>query len=536
MAFCLNWATEALQWAKYAAAVSLIQSDGGYFLPWLAYTGISTAYAALAGLLISRLSPMAAGSGIPAMRSWINGVDVPRCVAPSTLAVKAVGVALAIAAGLVAGKEGPYIQCGGIISYLVGCSADACIRRWAVRRFRHEKTKPGKPAPVRGPRRWLRGWLRAALRALAVVEPREASDYASVGTSGGVAVAFNAPVAGMAYAAEEGNTVYSVAMLWKAVFAAGAAIWMMQLLGVAAQGQSLLVDSQITLLNNLSFRGPSEVSSIFWYHSWEVPLMALLGGAIGLLGALWTSACIAILKWRASWIPESRPGLRNLEVAVCAAVTATVWFTVCYASPCIPIPPSAAAVTAANGHHFTRDYFNGPGSLWPRLWCREPGTYASWAQLFAMPIEGAVRALMSVQPAAAVAGDGGGLAVVPSENFVFTYSTLGLFVACAFTGLLLTYGIAAPTGIFIPTMAIGAAVGRLAGHGVQAVLLAAGLQLQVSLPTWAAVGAAGLLAGNTRLLLSTVLIVTETTGSAPALVPIILATVVSKLVADALTK
>jgi hypothetical protein len=66
-----------------------------------------------------------------------------------------------------------------------------------------------------------------------------------------------------------------------------------------------------------------------------------------------------------------------------------VWFTVCYASPCIPIPPSAAAVTAANGHHFTRDYFNGPGSLWPRLWCREPGTYASWAQLFAMPIEGA---------------------------------------------------------------------------------------------------------------------------------------------------
>jgi hypothetical protein len=256
MAFCLNWATEALQWAKYAAAVSLIQSDGGaarqrsprgpapthgsarrgqpaaaggrvvpleppsravpasrqscptppprplrrsrplaggYFLPWLAYTGISTAYAGLAGkfpraagplgrqasslcppaslevlaqllvspaaekthdgicnthdacarahtythvctrllscththtcmpthapppaatagLLISRLSPMAAGSGIPAMRSWINGVDVPRCVAPSTLAVKAVGVALAIAAGLVAGKEGPYIQ------------------------------------------------------------------------------------------------------------------------------------------------------------------------------------------------------------------------------------------------------------------------------------------------------------------------------------------------------------------------------------------------------------------------------------------
>jgi len=53
------------------------------------------------------------------------------------------------------------------------------------------------------------------VRALAVVEPREASDYASVGTSAGVAVAFNGPVAGVAYAAEEGNTVYSVSMLWK---------------------------------------------------------------------------------------------------------------------------------------------------------------------------------------------------------------------------------------------------------------------------------------------------------------------------------
>ena len=51
-------------------------------------------------------------------------------------------------------------------------------------------------------------------------------------------------------------------------------------------------------------------------------------------------------------------------------------------------------------------------------------------------------------------------------------------------------------------MAIGAAVGRLAGRGVQAVLIRGGLGPTVSLPTWSAVGAAGLLAGNTRLLLS----------------------------------
>jgi H+/Cl- antiporter ClcA len=51
-------------------------------------------------------------------------------------------------------------------------------------------------------------------------------------------------------------------------------------------------------------------------------------------------------------------------------------------------------------------------------------------------------------------------------------------------------------------MAIGAAVGRLAGRGVQAALDSAGLGLKVSLPAWSAIGASGLLAGNTRLLLS----------------------------------
>lgn len=55
---------------------------------------------------------MAAGSGIPQMRTWIDGVDVPRCMSPLTLFVKGVGVMLAIASGMVAGKEGPYIQVG----------------------------------------------------------------------------------------------------------------------------------------------------------------------------------------------------------------------------------------------------------------------------------------------------------------------------------------------------------------------------------------------------------------------------------------
>jgi hypothetical protein len=163
-------------------------------------------------------------------------------------------------------------------------------------------------------------WQARLLRALAVVEPREASDFASVGTSAGVAVAFNAPVAGVAYAVEEGNTVYSVAMLWKvggrawgwgggfgggggfatkaglswrfdwgqvlmvgprasstparafpppppapqAVFSAVSAIWAMGLLSVAVKHGRRLWSAQVTLTNNLSFRNTDQISSIFW--------------------------------------------------------------------------------------------------------------------------------------------------------------------------------------------------------------------------------------------------------------------------------
>jgi len=55
----------------------------------------------------------------------------------------------------------------------------------------------------------------------------------------------------------------------------------------------------------------------------------------------------------------------------------------------------------------------------------------------------------------------------------------------------------------------------------------------VSLPAWAAVGASSLLAGNTRLLLTTALVVSETSGCTPVIVPLVIATTVAKLVADA---
>lgn len=77
------------------------------------------------------------------------------------------------------------------------------VRRWATRQLE----TVGRGVPPRPLPKWV--------PALAVVEPREASDHASVGTSAGVGTAFQAPIAGICYVAEEGTTIFSVPILWK---------------------------------------------------------------------------------------------------------------------------------------------------------------------------------------------------------------------------------------------------------------------------------------------------------------------------------
>ena len=52
------------------------------------------------------LQPVSAGSGIPQIKCFLNGVKVPRVVRIKTLVVKIIGVVAAVAGGLAVGKVG----------------------------------------------------------------------------------------------------------------------------------------------------------------------------------------------------------------------------------------------------------------------------------------------------------------------------------------------------------------------------------------------------------------------------------------------
>lgn len=50
------------------------------------------------------IEPIAAGSGIPQVKCYLNGVKIPRVVRIKTLIVKSVGVVCSVVGGLAGGK------------------------------------------------------------------------------------------------------------------------------------------------------------------------------------------------------------------------------------------------------------------------------------------------------------------------------------------------------------------------------------------------------------------------------------------------
>jgi chloride channel protein, CIC family len=82
--------------------------------------------AALAGWLVRRYSPHAAGSGIPHVEAVLRGELPP--IPFRLIPVKFFGGLLAIGAGLALGREGPTVQMGASISHLIGKMAG---RGWA---------------------------------------------------------------------------------------------------------------------------------------------------------------------------------------------------------------------------------------------------------------------------------------------------------------------------------------------------------------------------------------------------------------------
>lgn len=71
------------------------------FLAWVLFNSFLVSIAAV---LVIFISPVAAGSGIPQIKCFLNGVRIPNVVRLKTLIAKVIGVACSVGGGLAAGK------------------------------------------------------------------------------------------------------------------------------------------------------------------------------------------------------------------------------------------------------------------------------------------------------------------------------------------------------------------------------------------------------------------------------------------------
>lgn len=112
-----------------------------------------------------------------------------------------------------------------------------------------------------------------------------------------------------------------------------------------------------------------------------------------------------------------------------------------------------------------------------------------------------------------------------------------------------TFGIKVPSGLFVPSLAMGAIAGRLLGIKVEGLTYALQQNNDYSgfwncqigkdcvMPgLYAMVGAAAVLGGVTRMTVSLVVIMFELTGSLEFIVPTMVAVMFAKWVGDAIYK
>ncbi|NJL36556.1 MAG: CBS domain-containing protein [Leptolyngbyaceae cyanobacterium SM1_4_3] len=188
----------------------------------------------LTGLLIERLAPEAAGSGIPQVKAALANFPIPLNLRVAI--VKLVSVTLALGSGLSLGRQGPTVQ--------IGAALAAQLSQWIP------------------------------------TSPEYRRQLLAAGAAAGLAAGFNAPIAGVLFVVEEFLQDFSGLTLGTAILASFIGAVVSRLLG----GQGLSLNSVMA---------DSHVS----FSLQDIPFFLILGLLAGLLGALFSQGIFVSLNF-----------------------------------------------------------------------------------------------------------------------------------------------------------------------------------------------------------------------------------------------
>mmetsp|Transcript_36640 Transcript_36640/g.85880 ORF Transcript_36640/g.85880 Transcript_36640/m.85880 type:complete len:764 (-) Transcript_36640:12-2303(-) len=256
-------------------------SGAGIWLQYIAYVVPCILLTLVGGLLVCFVEPLAGGSGIPEVKSYLNGVHQPGVLEVPTLIAKAVGIIFSVSAGLPCGKEGPMIHIGACLAGLISRNA-------------------------------VGGSVFQTYRA-----DIEVRDMVVAGAASGVAAAFSAPLGGVMFALEEGASFYSPELMLHIFVCCIAATVITHFYFSGMEGS----------WGDMSSSAPVSFGEFYEgrYRIWELPIFALLGVVGGLSGALFNTANLRLSRWRKAHIGP-RGWRRLVEVMVVTFFVASVMY------------------------------------------------------------------------------------------------------------------------------------------------------------------------------------------------------------------
>nr|XP_039270585.1 chloride transport protein 6-like [Styela clava] len=237
--------------------------------------------------------PLAAGSGIPEIKCYLNGVKVRNVVRFRTLVSKAIGVLFSVSGGLLVGKEGPMIHSGGVIG--------AGVPQFQSQTFK--KLKVNIP------------YFRS---------DRDKRDFVSAGAAAGVAAAFGAPIGGVLFSLEEGSSFWNQSLTWKTLFCTMASTFTLNFLLSGVMDGAWGTFDQNGLLTFGKFECDSGDC-----HLWTIGdllIFIAMGFVGGLLGALFNAINTKITIFRLKYLARKGKLMKIVEVIAIGTVTAMCAF------------------------------------------------------------------------------------------------------------------------------------------------------------------------------------------------------------------
>ncbi|XP_008801915.2 putative chloride channel-like protein CLC-g isoform X2 [Phoenix dactylifera] len=456
--FFNNLAVENIAGVKFVVTSNMMLARK-YGWAFAVFAGSNFVLTMFASVITAYMAPAAAGSGIPEVKAYLNGVDAPDIFSLRTLVVKVVGCIAAVSSSLHVGKAGPMVHTGACIASILG--------QGGSRKY-HLTCK------------WLRYFK----------NDRDRRDLVTCGAGAGVAAAFRAPVGGVLFALESVSSWWRSALLWRAFFtAAVVAVVLRALIDICRSGKCGLFGKGGLIMFDVT-------SDTAAYHLVDLPPAILLGIIGGILGSFYNFILDKVLRIY-NLINEKGTGYKLLLAATISIFTSCCLFGLPWLASCRPCPADQSEDCPSIGRSGNFKKFQCP-----------PNQYNDLASLFFNTNDDTIRNLYSA-----------------GTDSVFQKSSILLFFVTSYFLGIVSYGLVAPSGLFVPLILTGATYGRLVG-------MLMGRHSTLDHGLFAILGSASLLGGSMRMTVSVCVIILELTNNLLLLPLVMLVLLISKTVAD----